>query len=119
VPRSKCLDGSPAGFYHSPSQSSRGRLRWVLYLEGGGLCFTKADCESRTTTALGSSKYFALTRVGRGVQAVDAATNPDFWDANHVFVPYCTGDLHTGTHTNASDATINLFFSGHSNLEAI
>ena len=22
--------------------------------------------------------------------------DPDFWDANPVYVPYCTGDLHAG-----------------------
>ena len=88
VAGSHCLDGSPAGFYHSAAQSPRGRLRWVLYLEGGGLCFTKADCEERTLTSLGSSKFFAASRQGSGVQAVDPARNPDFWDANHIFVPY-------------------------------
>jgi hypothetical protein len=28
--------------------------------------------------------------------------NPDFFDANHVFIPYCTGDVHGGTQSAAN-----------------
>ena len=47
----KCLDGSPAGYYVDGTASSK----WVFWLEGGGACFTEADCEQRARTALGSS----------------------------------------------------------------
>ena len=103
----------------SPYRTPRGRLRWVIYLQGGGLCFTKGDCQSRTLTALGSSRYWEGQRTGTAVQKVDSATNPDFWDANQIYVPYCSGDLHTGTHLNTSDFTYHLYFSGHENLEGI
>merc|ERR1711871_1724596 len=49
----------------------------------------------------------------------DAATNPDFYGANRVFIPYCTGDLHTGTQTSTSEKTYGLWFSGSVNLRLI
>lgn len=88
-----CLDGSRAGYYFRKAASSRGETRWVIYFEGGGLCYDPQSCQSRAKTNLGSSDSWGLNRTGGNSLAVDSARNPDFWDANHVFVPYCTGDL--------------------------
>lgn len=38
---------------------------------------------------------------------------------NHVGVPYCSQDLHSGQRTTTSDETWGLYFSGHLILEAI
>ena len=38
----------------------------VLFLDGGGACYTKEDCENRSTTVLGSSKGWAPTMLGTG-----------------------------------------------------
>ena len=35
------------------------------------------------------------------------------------YVPYCTGDTHTGTRTAASPATFGLHFDGHLNFARI
>lgn len=45
--------------------------------------------------------------------------NKDFGGANHVHVPYCSGDLHSGTVTSPSDDTWGLYFSGHLVFEAV
>ena len=39
--------------------------------------------------------------------------NPDFWDANHVYVPCCTGALHAGMVNCTSPLSFDFFFSGH------
>jgi hypothetical protein len=88
-----CLDGSRAGYYFRKAQSARGQRRWVVYMEGGGLCYDPGSCKSRSHTNLGSSENWGANRTGGASLAVDSARNPDFWDANHLFVPYCTGDL--------------------------
>ena len=91
-----CLDGSPAGAYFQAG--SPGNKTWIFMLEGGGLCSHEEDCKGRTKTALGSSKSWAKSQADLGhFQSVDAVTNPLFHDANMVFVPYCTGDVHSGT----------------------
>lgn len=49
----------------------------------------------------------------------DPAYNPDFYDAHHVQVPYCSGDVHTGTVVAPTSEHWGLYFSGHVNFELI
>ena len=51
----KCIDGSPAGYYVDSTSSSK----WVFWLEGGGACFTEADCQKRA-----KSVYKFLVKLG-------------------------------------------------------
>ena len=47
----RCLDGSPpAYFVREPTSSSR---VWLIGLQGGGWCYTEADCVKRARTRLG------------------------------------------------------------------
>ena len=54
-----CLDGSPFYYYFRPASSAAASNKWVLWLQGGGLCVEKVDCLHRATTAYGSSKTWA------------------------------------------------------------
>ena len=51
--------------------------------------------------------------------SADPSVNPDFADANFVYVPYCSSDTHRGTRTTADADTFGFYFSGHLNLIAI
>jgi len=44
---SQCLDGSGYGYYVRRALSPSAQDKWVLYLQGGGLCVTQVDCEAR------------------------------------------------------------------------
>uniref|UniRef100_A0A3P8R7J3 Notum, palmitoleoyl-protein carboxylesterase n=1 Tax=Astatotilapia calliptera TaxID=8154 RepID=A0A3P8R7J3_ASTCA len=81
-----CNDGSPAG-YVLPKES-RGSRRWLIFLEGGWYCFNKENCDSRyeTMRRLMSSSKWPQTKTG----------NPHWWNANMVFVPYCSSDVWSG-----------------------
>jgi len=109
----RCLDGTPSGFYFQPALTDKGNSSWVIHLEGGGECATEASCKSRLSGSMGSSKYFTPTRTLNMLNSVDEAANPDLWDANHVLLPYCVGDLWSGTVTAAGPNTWGLYFSGH------
>mmetsp|Transcript_121787 Transcript_121787/g.192884 ORF Transcript_121787/g.192884 Transcript_121787/m.192884 type:complete len:128 (+) Transcript_121787:3-386(+) len=50
----QCLDHSPAGYYIRKQDPSK----WLIFLEGGGLCVTPFDCLARRDSAQGSSKYW-------------------------------------------------------------
>jgi hypothetical protein len=97
-PLARCMDGTLSGYYLQPASTPRGKNRWVIYLEGGGECTTQGACESHLHDPLGSSKYFAkdVDFGGAFYASDDAAGNPDFFDWNHVDVPYCSQDLHSG-----------------------
>ncbi|KAK9406956.1 palmitoleoyl-protein carboxylesterase NOTUM [Crotalus adamanteus] len=90
-----CNDGSPAGYYLKESKGSR---RWLLFLEGGWYCFSRENCNSRyeTMRRLMSSKEWPLTRTGTGILSSQPEENPHWWNANMVFIPYCSSDVWSG-----------------------
>ena len=89
-----CLDGSQAGMY-----VRRGAQvgKYVVSLQGGGECVTQEECEQRATTKLGSSKTWPQEMTLWRAQSGDKRVNPDMFDWNQIFVPYCSGDLFLGT----------------------
>ncbi|KAM9208299.1 palmitoleoyl-protein carboxylesterase NOTUM isoform 1-T1 [Dugong dugon] len=90
-----CNDGSPAGYYLKESKGSR---RWLLFLEGGWYCFNRENCDSRYATMrrLMSSKDWPRTRKGTGILSSQPEENPHWWNANMVFIPYCSSDVWSG-----------------------
>ena len=51
-----CLDGSPAVMYRHAHSGSENASRWHIFLEGGGWCFSQADCIGRQLSLYGSSR---------------------------------------------------------------
>ncbi|XP_047402735.1 palmitoleoyl-protein carboxylesterase NOTUM isoform X3 [Sciurus carolinensis] len=90
-----CNDGSPAGYYLKESKGSR---RWLLFLEGGWYCFNRENCDTRydTMRRLMSSKDWPHTRTGTGILSSQPEENPHWWNANMVFIPYCSSDVWSG-----------------------
>lgn len=89
---------------------------WVFFMEGGGVCVEPIDCAIRKESHLGSSNYWAAS-FNDEVRTIsnDPKVNP-FWNWNHVFFPYCTGDTHTGTMTTPD--VFGFLFSGHNAINA-
>ncbi|PYQ47268.1 MAG: esterase [Acidobacteria bacterium] len=88
-----CADGSPYRFFVYPGDP--GKL--LLEFEGGGACWDDATCATSIYTRNVTLDPAAVERSGQLVGIYDR-TNPDnpFRDWMHVYVPYCTGDLHWG-----------------------
>ena len=60
-PYARCLDGSQAGYYMVPAANATDAAKkWLLVLDGGGLCSHQGDCTSRSHTDLGSSTVCIL-----------------------------------------------------------
>lgn len=100
-----CLDGSPGAYYHRPAKNKSLSSNWIFSLQGGGECVDEQSCLDRaqdhSNESLGSSIGYAQDGSSFMVQFQNANEkfNPDFYGWNHVFVMYCTGDLHLGTVT--------------------
>ncbi len=107
-----CNDGSPAVYYFRPGKGS-GANKWVIFLSGGGLCYSVESCNERKINSpqLMSSKGYPSTFVGNGVLSDLAAKNPDFFNANQVAIPYCSSDLWSGDREK-SNATGGYEFRG-------
>jgi hypothetical protein len=112
----RCLDGTPAGYYVERGSDPS---RVVIFLQGGGACYTPDDCAARAKTALGSSAHWSATYTDNAnVLSADAAVNP-FYNFTRVFVPYCSGDVHAGTRTAVAGADFPFFFAGHLIVAAV
>jgi len=73
------------------------------------------------TTKRGSSNYWDdyiwdLTFLASSNPAINPGVANEW---NHLFVPYCSQDLHSGQVTEPSDDTFGFFFSGHLSFAAI
>merc|ERR1719401_213422 len=112
--------GDQAGYYYRPGRTNV----WVVYLEGGGGCQSEKECDgwSQSQDTRGSSANWQPTYEGKQVQSPDPKENPVFYDAHHVWVPYCTGDNHIGQVSVIDSVSAewgSYYFDGHLNLKAI
>jgi hypothetical protein len=113
----KCLDSSQAGYYYRAGKNS---TLWVIFMQGGGACYTYSDCLARTKTSLGSSRHWPQTLEQLdNLLSDDPLTNPLFFDAHAIYIPYCGGDVHRGTRTSQLNATWPFVFAGHLIVEAV
>ncbi|XP_053712558.1 palmitoleoyl-protein carboxylesterase notum1a-like [Synchiropus splendidus] len=97
-----CNDGSPAGYY---IRESKGSKRWLLFLEGGWYCFNRPTCDSRyeTMRRLMSSAKWPRSKKGTGILSPQPEENPHWWNANMVFIPYCSSDVWSGATPKSVD----------------
>ena len=94
-----CSRGDPFSFYVHPGTVNR----VVIEFEGGGACWDASTC------AVGSDSFEdviaedTLTGTLEGIVDHEHPDNPfkDWW---HVYVPYCTGDLHMGDKTTLHES---------------
>jgi hypothetical protein len=83
-----------------------GSKQVLIYLEGGGACWSDLTCNTLQTAANFSTGYGAADFASESTDPTylalpggffdrTTAANP-FQDYNYVYVPYCTGDEHAG-----------------------
>jgi ribosome maturation protein SDO1 len=118
----RCMDGTMAGYYYEKASNINEDKKWVIYLYGGGECDNEESCKSQLNTELGSSNYFADSYSDTSSWYLASGYcpyNPSLCGFNHVGVPYCSQDLHSGQITTKSDDTWGLYFAGHLILSSI
>lgn len=97
VPGSACDDGSPTGFALDPGAGDD----LFIYFQGGGACWDYNTCfvlNAAVHGPFGQPQWSALApTINVGPFNRTRATNP-FRASSYVFIPYCTGDLHGGSH---------------------
>jgi hypothetical protein len=93
VPGMICADGSPTGI-----GISRGSADAVLvYLAPGGACWSEVDCDVITKGPFGASQFDLIQLFTSGTIFDRTLAGNPFASWTHVFVPYCTGDVHLGS----------------------
>jgi len=116
VEGTRCRDGSPNGLFVHWGTAPK----LLIYLEGGGACINQGFCDYNPKnkdfiltgtgeTVIGSAFGSAAGRqqpgayeggVAHGLHDFANSENP-YKDWSHVYIPYCTGDVHFGTRENS------------------
>ena len=116
VPGTECGTGTETGIGLNPTSAT---TKLVIWLQGGGACYSEPGClgdEPATSnfTGFGPTEFseFTAERGRQGHLSRDDADNP-FKDYSMAFVPYCTGDVHTGDSVVAD----KMHFKGQHNLK--
>lgn len=121
VEGSKCGNGEQTGFGVSPGTGDD----VLFYLEGGGACWDEITCSSlKKTLNVQLASYFTTGYTEEdfwdpnvGIFDRTREDNP-FKDATHIYIPYCTGDLHAGSTTQWFPVSKKVgHFNGRKNLE--
>lgn len=87
-----CRDGAETGFAINTNPMSD---KLVIFMDGGGACFNNTTC-LMNPRSWAPTDANAESSGNRGIGVRTAESNP-FRDWNMVFIPYCSGDVHSGT----------------------
>jgi hypothetical protein len=110
-PDSRCRDGSSTGLGLNISRASP---NVVVFLDQGGACFDPRLCPFNASS-YGASDFGA--GMSEGIFNRADPDNP-LRDYSFVFIPYCTGDVHSGNNPSGSvDGVGPQQFVGYKNLD--
>ena len=117
-----CRDGSTAGFGARLLPDADAVM---IYLQGGGACYDAQSCAENKNAPIAGETYsrekFQEWVDMLGNQGVFNTMNPANPVArwNHIYIPYCTGDLHGGARVNANvpGVTGKQQFVGYRNIQ--
>ncbi len=121
----RCRDGSATGFGFRRGVGADGQ-NLLLYLKGGGACFTSTNCMN-SPASVSETQFFNdfANKPGdrSGSSGIFSPDNPDnpFLNWTVVFVPYCTGDFHSGDNPNGvvDGVAGTQQFVGYRNIERL
>ncbi len=128
LPGGVCLYGEDYSFFVRPDDTPTDNL--LVYFQGGGACWDGLTCGSIGQFASFyevTEETIAYYASGVGIFDFDSPANP-LADYNVVFLPYCTGDVHSGDSDYTFDVpdiveadfdTIDVYFKGHHNTQLV
>ena len=109
-----CRDGSATGLVTRMNDPKK----LVIYINGGGACYNQATCASNPSSFTEENAIDLLTTQGNpGIFNNERTENP-VKDWSFVFIPYCTGDVHSGRNEDgrALDVPGNQMYVGNYNF---
>ena len=143
-PKAVCNDGTTAAYY-APQEAHKTGQTVLIYLEGGGACFTADSCRERCNGG-GEDSALCTTATDQEIDRTDTiwssdpAENPGLHDSYkvvlktgssgnfiggserhaccQVYVPYCTSDVYSGRRDSEA-ATGGFTFHGKYVMEAV
>lgn len=109
IPGATCGSGHPYVVWYE----KRDPKKLAVEFMGGGACWSKQSCFGGKLRAW----MFPLPQLP--IMSRVSIAHPDsspFWDNSMIYFPYCTGDVHAGTHI-AKYGSKKAYHTGHKNIE--
>lgn len=97
APESMCRDGSASGV---GVRAVPGSTKLLFLMQGGGACLDPGSCETNPSKFDETDFNNLFAFIGNAGVFDQSRTNNPFADWNIVFIPYCTGDVHSGSNPN-------------------
>jgi Pectinacetylesterase len=102
APGASCSDGSDFSFWFRPADPER----VVIYLQGGGACWSGELCALDRDPTYDPTVDESDAPGVEGIFNLENPRNPvGAWSM--LFIPYCTGDVHLGSRTVTYDVAAN------------
>lgn len=119
LPGLQCADGTQSYFTVTKREGAKNVL---VYLNGGGACWNKQNCEQGYARPLTRVEPSNDWNNGSGIHSKQDKANPFGRDYNIIHVPYCTGDAFTGDRVaeyGSQGAPYTIRHKGYRNVELI
>jgi hypothetical protein len=114
-----CSRGAPFSYFVRKGAVNR----VVIDFRGGGACWNAGTCSiagSLFQETVGKDSFVTDEAIATGIYDHKNPDNP-FKDWHHVYVPYCTGDIHWGDNTmtyGSGDGAVTIHHKGAVNARA-
>ncbi len=106
-PKALCSNGEQATFTFFEGNTNN----WLMYIQGGGVAANEDQYRSRNN----GLKSPAVSNVRGKTYMVEDFINNNY---NVIYIPYCSNDIHQGTHVNNIDGK-KVYFHGRYIIEDI
>jgi Pectinacetylesterase len=123
-PDSHCGNGDTVGLGINLNTSTS---RVLIYFEGGGACWSELTCLTLQTAVNFTTGYTRADFTAQSTDTTDLALKDGFFDRtsaanpfkdySYVYVPYCTGDVHSGSNVVQYGSTTGMHV-GYENFTA-
>ncbi|GBG25719.1 Pectin acetylesterase 3 [Hondaea fermentalgiana] len=115
-----CARGTPFAFFIKRGEPDE---PMIIEFEGGGACWSTSTCQAASSTF---SDTIDLTRAafqritaGSDVPSGLADPNGPYANFTHVYIPYCTADLHAGNSVVNYTSALRIQHRGSVNVEYV
>lgn len=108
-----CSDGTPYSYLEMKANPRK----LVLEFMGGGACWNDLTCGAGSKTYIPNLTGASSAQLSGGIYDKSNATNP-VKDWSHVFVPYCTADVHLGNNVKTYQGK-TVYHKGAVNARAV
>ncbi|MEQ9499675.1 MAG: pectin acetylesterase-family hydrolase [Deltaproteobacteria bacterium] len=113
VPDSRCMNETPTGFGVNIHENA---TSLVIFLMGGNACFNDSSCfVTANRDGYGASKFANDSVLGAPVFDRSAQSNY-LAEWSYVYVPYCSGDVFSGTSGRTQVGSGSYYFQGYDNI---